>query len=62
MSQLQTCVRSTMLANRFATLSFVLPFSLGGIAAGISGMTIGPVIGWRGMYLVATLGFPIALR
>lgn len=48
-------------ANRFAALSFVLPFSLGGIAAGVAAMTIGPLFGWRGMYCVAGIGFPIAL-
>lgn len=48
-------------ANRYATLAFVLPFSLGGIAAGLAGMTIGPAFGWRELYLVGVLSLPIAL-
>ena len=34
------------LANRFATGAFVLPFSLGGIAAGVLGLWLGPRFGW----------------
>ncbi len=48
-------------ANRFATLGFVLPFSLGGVAAGLAAITLGPVVGWRGLYLLAGVGFPIAI-
>lgn len=48
-------------ANLFATISFVLPFSLGGIAAGLAAMTLGPPYGWRALYLVAGIGLPIAL-
>lgn len=48
-------------ANLFATISFVLPFSLGGIAAGVAAMTLGPLYGWRALYLVAGIGLPIAL-
>lgn len=48
-------------ANRYATLAFVLPFSLGGIAAGLAGMTIGPVWGWRALYLIGVFSLPIAL-
>lgn len=47
--------------NRFATLSFVIPFSLGGIAAGAAAMTLAPAFGWRGLYFVATLAFPVAV-
>jgi AAHS family benzoate transporter-like MFS transporter/AAHS family 4-hydroxybenzoate transporter-like MFS transporter len=47
--------------NRFATVSFVLPFSLGGIAAGAAAMTLGPVFGWRGLYFMAVLALPIAV-
>lgn len=47
-------------ANRFATIAFVLPFSLGGIAAGLSAITLGPALGWRGLYLLAVVGFPVA--
>lgn len=48
-------------ANRYATLSFVLPFSLGGIFAGIAGMLIAPTWGWRALYLVGGLSIPVAL-
>ncbi|MEH0196428.1 MFS transporter [Caulobacter sp. CCNWLY153] len=48
-------------ANRYATLAFVLPFSLGGIAAGLAGMTIGPVWGWRELYLIGVLAVPLAI-
>jgi MFS family permease len=48
-------------ANRFATIAFVLPFSLGGIAAGIAGIVVGPDYGWRGLYMLAALGFPCAV-
>lgn len=48
-------------ANRFAAIAFVLPFSFGGIAAGVAAMTIGPVFGWRGLYWPALIGVPIAL-
>lgn len=48
-------------ANRFATLAFVLPFSLGGIAAGLAAIVVGPVLGWRGLYMLAGIGFPIAV-
>lgn len=48
-------------ANRFATISFVLPFSLGGIAAGMAAMVLGPTFGWRGLYCVAGVALPIAL-
>jgi AAHS family benzoate transporter-like MFS transporter/AAHS family 4-hydroxybenzoate transporter-like MFS transporter len=48
-------------ANRFSTWAFVIPFSLGGIFAGLAGMAIGPVAGWRGLYLVAGIAIPIAI-
>jgi AAHS family benzoate transporter-like MFS transporter/AAHS family 4-hydroxybenzoate transporter-like MFS transporter len=48
-------------ANRFATLAFVLPFSLGGIAAGLAGLLIAPEWGWRALYLIGGLGIPVAL-
>lgn len=48
-------------ANLFASIAFVLPFSLGGIAAGTAAMVLGPHFGWRGLYWVASIGLPIAL-
>jgi AAHS family benzoate transporter-like MFS transporter/AAHS family 4-hydroxybenzoate transporter-like MFS transporter len=48
-------------ANRFCTLAFVVPFSLGGIAAGLASLLIAPALGWRGLYLVAVVGLPIGV-
>ena len=48
-------------ANRYATLAFVLPFSFGGIFAGIAGMTLAPEWGWRALYMVGGLALPIAV-
>jgi len=48
-------------ANRYATLAFVLPFSLGGIFAGLAGLFIAPEWGWRALYLVGGLSIPVAL-
>lgn len=47
--------------NRFATLTFVVPFSLGGVAAGLVGMAVGPMFGWRALYGVGVLALPVAL-
>lgn len=48
-------------ANRYATLAFVLPFSLGGIAAGLAGILIAPTWGWHGLYAIGALALPMAL-
>ena len=48
-------------ANGFATLAFVLPFSLGGIFAGVAGLLIAPRWGWQALYLVGGLAIPVAL-
>lgn len=48
-------------ANRYATLAFVLPFSLGGIAAGLAGIALAPRFGWHALYLVGAVAIPIAL-
>ncbi|MFV3127065.1 MFS transporter [Niveispirillum sp. KHB5.9] len=48
-------------ANRYATLAFVLPFSLGGIAAGLGGIAIAPHFGWHGLYAIGALALPAAL-
>lgn len=48
-------------SNLFATIAFTLPFSLGGIAAGVAALVIAPTFGWRALYLVALLAFPIGL-
>lgn len=48
-------------ANRYATLAFVLPFSLGGIFAGLAGLFIAAEWGWRALYLVGGLSIPVAL-
>jgi AAHS family benzoate transporter-like MFS transporter/AAHS family 4-hydroxybenzoate transporter-like MFS transporter len=49
-------------ANLFATITFTLPFSLGGIAAGLAGLAIAPQFGWRGLYMLAALlALPIGL-
>jgi MFS family permease len=48
-------------ANRFATLAFVLPFSLGGIAAGLAGLVVAPEWGWRALYMIGGLALPVAL-
>lgn len=48
-------------ANRYATLAFVLPFSLGGICAGLAGLAIAPTWGWQALYLLGGLSLPVAL-
>lgn len=48
-------------ANRYATLAFVLPFSLGGIFAGLAGLFVAPEWGWRALYLIGGLSVPVAL-
>lgn len=48
-------------ANRYATISFVLPFSLGGIFAGIAGLTLAPDFGWHALYFVGASALLIAL-
>jgi AAHS family benzoate transporter-like MFS transporter/AAHS family 4-hydroxybenzoate transporter-like MFS transporter len=48
-------------ANRYATLAFVVPFSLGGIFAGIAGMVLAPEWGWRALYMVGGAALPIAV-
>lgn len=48
-------------ANRYATLAFVLPFSLGGIFAGLAGMFIAPEFGWRALYMIGGLTIPVAV-
>lgn len=48
-------------ANRYATLAFVIPFSLGGIFAGIAGMILAPEWGWRALYMVGGSALPIAI-
>lgn len=48
-------------ANRYATLAFVVPFSLGGIFAGIAGMVLTPEWGWRALYMVGGAALPIAV-
>lgn len=48
-------------ANRYATLAFVLPFSLGGIFAGIAGLVVAPQWGWQALYLIGGLSIPVAL-
>lgn len=48
-------------ANRYATLAFVVPFSLGGIFAGIAGLVLAPEWGWRALYMVGGAALPIAI-
>jgi MFS family permease len=48
-------------ANRYATIAFVLPFSLGGIFAGIAGLVLAPRFGWHSLYLVGSSAILIAL-
>jgi AAHS family benzoate transporter-like MFS transporter/AAHS family 4-hydroxybenzoate transporter-like MFS transporter len=48
-------------ATRFATISFVRPFSLGGIFAGIAGLTLAPDFGWHALYFVGASALLIAL-
>ncbi|MEG3168477.1 MFS transporter [Sphingomonas sp. LB3N6] len=48
-------------ANRYATMAFVLPFSLGGIFAGLAGMTLAPTYGWHALYWIGAAAIPIAL-
>lgn len=51
----------TRCANRYATLAFVLPFSLGGIFAGLAGMFVAPDFGWRALYMIGGLTIPVAI-
>lgn len=48
-------------ANRFSSTIFLLGFATGGVAAGLIGIFLAPLFGWRSLYVVGSLSVLVTL-